>query len=35
MERATTAKGRQLLLDQAAMIDRLSLSSVDEESDRG
>jgi uncharacterized membrane protein len=34
MERATTAKGRQLLLDQAAMISWLSLASVDEESDR-
>ncbi len=34
MERATAAKDRQLLLDQAAMIDRLSLSSVEEESDR-
>ena len=34
MERTTAAKDRQLLLDQAAMIDRLSLASVDEESDR-
>jgi uncharacterized membrane protein len=34
MERATAAKDRQLLLDQTAMIDRLSLSSVEEESDR-
>ena len=34
MERATAAKDRQLLLDQAAMIGRLSLASVDEESDR-
>ena len=34
MERATAPKDRQLLLGQAAMIDRLSLSSVAEESDR-
>ncbi len=34
MERATAQKDRQLLLDQAAMIDRLSLSSVPEVSDR-
>ena len=34
MERATAPEDRQLLLDQAAMIERLSLSSVDEESDR-
>ena len=34
MERATAAEDCQLLLDQAAMIERLSLSSVDEESDR-
>ena len=34
MERTTAAKDRQLLLDQAAMIDRLSLASVDEESGR-
>ena len=34
MERTTGPEDRQLLLDQAAMIDRLSLSSVDEESDR-
>ena len=33
MERTATVKDRQLLLDQAAMIGRLSLSSVDEESD--
>jgi len=34
MEGTTAPKDRQLLLDQAAMIDRLSLSSVHEESDR-
>ena len=34
MERATAPEDCQLLLDQAAMIERLSLSSVDEESDR-
>ena len=34
MERATAPKDRQLLLGQPAMIDRLSLSSVDEDSDR-
>ncbi len=34
MERAAAPDDRQLLLDQAAMIERLSLSSVDEESDR-
>jgi len=34
MERATAPKDRQLLLGQAEMIDRLSLSSVAEESDR-
>jgi uncharacterized membrane protein len=34
MERAAAAEDRQLLLDQAAMIERLSLSSVGEESDR-
>ncbi len=34
MERATAPEDRQLLLGQAAMIERLSLSSVDEESDR-
>jgi uncharacterized membrane protein len=34
MERTTTAADRQLLLDQAAMIDRLSQASVGEESDR-
>jgi uncharacterized membrane protein len=34
MERATAAKDRQLLLDQAAMIGRLSLALVGEESDR-
>jgi uncharacterized membrane protein len=34
MERAVTPEDRQLLLDQAAMIERLSAGSVDEESDR-
>ena len=34
IEGTTTQKDRQLLLDQAAMIDRLSLSSVREESDQ-
>jgi uncharacterized membrane protein len=34
MDRADAPGDRQLLLDQAAMIDRLSQSSVDEESDR-
>ncbi|MGD0377194.1 MAG: DUF2254 family protein, partial [Streptosporangiaceae bacterium] len=34
MERTTTVTDRRLLLDQAAMISRLSPSSVDEESDR-
>ncbi len=34
MERATTPEDRQLLLDQAAMIERLSAASVGEESDR-
>jgi uncharacterized membrane protein len=34
MEGTTAPKDRQLLLDQAAMIDRLSLSSVHEESDQ-
>jgi uncharacterized membrane protein len=34
MERATAPQDRQVLLDQAAMIDRLGSSSVDEESDR-
>ncbi len=34
MERTTATEDRQLLLGQAAMIERLSLSSVDEESDR-
>ena len=34
MERAAAPEDRQLLLDQAAMIERLSLSSVGEESDR-
>jgi uncharacterized membrane protein len=34
MERAAAPEDRRLLLDQAAMIERLSLSSVDEESDR-
>jgi len=33
MERTATVKDRQLLLDQAAMIGRLSVASVDEESD--
>jgi len=35
MERATAAKDCQVLLGQAAMIERLSTASVDEESDRG
>ncbi len=35
MERATAAKDCQVLLDQAAMIERLGAASVDEESDRG
>ena len=34
MEGTTAQEDRKLLLDQAAMIDRLSLSSVREESDR-
>ena len=34
MERAATPQDRQLLLGQAAMIERLSLASVAEESDR-
>ncbi len=34
MEGTTAPNDRQLLLDQAAMIDRLSLSSVQEESDQ-
>jgi uncharacterized membrane protein len=34
MDRAAAPDDRQLLLDQAAMIERLCLSSVDEESDR-
>jgi uncharacterized membrane protein len=34
MERATAPEDRQLLLDQAAMIERLSAASVDEPSDR-
>ena len=34
MERATAPKDRQLLLGQAEMIDRLSLSSVAKDSDR-
>jgi uncharacterized membrane protein len=34
MERATAPEDRQLLLDQAAMIERLSVASVGEESDR-
>ena len=35
MERAAAPEDRQLLLDQAAMIERLSAASVGEESDRG
>ena len=35
MERAVTPDDRQVLLDQAAMIERLSERTVDEESDRG
>jgi uncharacterized membrane protein len=34
MERAVAPDDRQVLLDQAAMIERLSAASVDEESDR-
>jgi uncharacterized membrane protein len=34
MERATAQDDRELLLDEAAMIQRLSVASVDEESDR-
>jgi uncharacterized membrane protein len=34
MERATAADDRAVLLDQAAMIQRLSEATVDEESDR-
>ncbi len=34
MERATAPEDRQLLLDQAAMIERLSVASVGEQSDR-
>jgi uncharacterized membrane protein len=34
MERTTTAGDRQVLLDQAAMIERLSMSTVDEPADR-
>jgi uncharacterized membrane protein len=35
MERAAAPDDRELLLDQAAMIERLSAATVDEESDRG
>ncbi|HXP22422.1 MAG TPA: DUF2254 domain-containing protein [Streptosporangiaceae bacterium] len=35
MERTVTQAQRELLLDQAAMIERLSVASVEEESDRG
>jgi uncharacterized membrane protein len=35
MERATAADDCAVLLDQAAMIQRLSEATVDEESDRG
>ena len=34
MERTTTAADRQVLLDQAAMIERLSAATVDEPADR-
>jgi uncharacterized membrane protein len=34
MQRASTSAERSLLLDQAAMIERLAMSSVDEDSDR-
>jgi hypothetical protein len=34
MERAAAPEDRQLLLDQAAMIERLSAASVGEQSDR-
>ena len=34
MERTTTAEERQILLDQAAMIERLSAATVDEPADR-
>jgi uncharacterized membrane protein len=34
MERTTTAAERQVLLDQAAMIERLSAGTVDEPTDR-
>jgi hypothetical protein len=34
MERATAPEDQQLLLDQAAMIERLSAESVGEPSDR-
>jgi uncharacterized membrane protein len=34
MERTTADDDRQILLDQAAMIERLSASSVDEQGDR-
>ena len=34
MERTTTEADRQVLLDQAVMIERLSASTVDEPSDR-
>ena len=34
MERTTTTADRQVLLDQAAMIERLSAATVDEPSDR-
>jgi uncharacterized membrane protein len=34
MERTAAPDDGQVLLDQAAMIERLSLASVDEESDR-
>ena len=34
MERTTTTADRQVLLDQAAMIERLSDRTVDEPSDR-
>ncbi|HEY2506168.1 MAG TPA: hypothetical protein VGI58_06610, partial [Streptosporangiaceae bacterium] len=34
MERTTTAADRQVILDQAAMIERLSAASVEEAADR-
>jgi hypothetical protein len=34
MERTTVPQDRQVLLDQAAMIERLSAGTVDEPSDR-